>query len=111
MILIWCIIAPLIAEDIAVHREELVLNCNMPDTEDNTVFDNQDEEAAAMNEFPSAVGVNLGTFFWSLLFQSCLNWKNCLNHFVFNKKLKTKHTLIRYTEYKVCLLPTSSRLL
>ncbi|KAM1563774.1 hypothetical protein EV2_039323 [Malus domestica] len=48
------------AEDIAVHREELVLNCNMPDTEDNTVFDNQDEEAAAMNEFPSAVGVNLG---------------------------------------------------
>ncbi|CAN6578993.1 unnamed protein product [Malus baccata var. baccata] len=48
------------AEDIAVPREELVLNCNMPDTEDNTVFDNQDEEAAAMNEFPSAVGVNLG---------------------------------------------------
>ncbi|KAM2938451.1 hypothetical protein FF1_038238 [Malus domestica] len=48
------------AEDIAVHREELVLNCNMPDTEDNTVFDNQDEEAAAMNEYPSAVGVNLG---------------------------------------------------
>ncbi|XP_050150218.1 BTB/POZ domain-containing protein POB1-like isoform X1 [Malus sylvestris] len=50
------------AEDIAVHREELVLNCNMPDTEDNTVFDNQDEEAAAMNEFPSAVGVNLENF-------------------------------------------------
>ncbi|KAM1025096.1 hypothetical protein ACFX13_038996 [Malus domestica] len=50
------------AEDIAVHREELVLNCNMPDTEDNTVFDNQDEEAAAMNEYPSAVGVNLENF-------------------------------------------------
>ncbi|XP_048445730.1 BTB/POZ domain-containing protein POB1 isoform X2 [Pyrus x bretschneideri] len=48
------------AEDNAVHREELVLSCNMPDTEDNMVFDNQDEEAVAMNEFPSAVGVNFG---------------------------------------------------
>ncbi|XP_068306141.1 BTB/POZ domain-containing protein POB1-like [Pyrus communis] len=48
------------AEDIAVHREELVLSCNMPNTEDNMVFDNQDEEAAAMNEFPSTVGVNFG---------------------------------------------------
>ncbi|KAM1185551.1 hypothetical protein ACFX2G_015152 [Malus domestica] len=45
------------AEDIPVHCVEQVLNCDMPDTEDNVVFENQDDEATAVSEFPSTVGV------------------------------------------------------
>ncbi|KAI5329083.1 hypothetical protein PRUPE_5G112100 [Prunus persica] len=44
------------AEDILAHSEEQVLNCNIPDTVDDVAFENQDEEAAAMNESPSGVG-------------------------------------------------------
>lgn len=55
----------LLAEDILAHSEEQVLNCNIPDTVDDVAFENQDEEAAAMNESPSGVG--RGTSFWSLL--------------------------------------------
>lgn len=58
MLLIWSVIALLIlAEDIPVHRVEQVLNCDMLDTEDNVVFENQDDKAAAVSEFPSTVGV------------------------------------------------------
>lgn len=58
MLLIWSVIALLLlAEDIPVHRVGQVLNCDMPDTEDNVVFENQDDEAAAASEFPSTVGV------------------------------------------------------
>ncbi|KAB2608834.1 BTB/POZ domain-containing protein POB1-like [Pyrus ussuriensis x Pyrus communis] len=43
-------------EDIPVHRVGQVLNCDMPDAEDNVVFENQDDEAGAVSEFPSTVG-------------------------------------------------------
>ncbi|XP_048422644.1 BTB/POZ domain-containing protein At2g46260-like isoform X4 [Pyrus x bretschneideri] len=32
-------------------RETMVLNCDMPDAEDNVVFENQDDEAGAVNDF------------------------------------------------------------
>ncbi|XP_057969291.1 BTB/POZ domain-containing protein POB1-like isoform X2 [Malania oleifera] len=45
--------------DVLVHREEQILNCNMPDTEDGLPYENQDEEAVAMiEESPPGVGVN-----------------------------------------------------
>ncbi|XP_048422642.1 BTB/POZ domain-containing protein POB1-like isoform X2 [Pyrus x bretschneideri] len=41
----------LLVEDIPVHRVGQVLNCDMPDAEDNVVFENQDDEAGAVNDF------------------------------------------------------------
>ncbi|KAF5947206.1 hypothetical protein HYC85_013163 [Camellia sinensis] len=47
------------AVDVLVHREEQVLNCNMPDTEDGVAYENEDEEVVAMlEETPSAGGMN-----------------------------------------------------
>ncbi|KAE8662688.1 BTB/POZ domain-containing protein [Hibiscus syriacus] len=45
--------------DVSVQREEQILNCNFPDTEDGETFENQDEDAKAMTEkSPSGVGLN-----------------------------------------------------
>ncbi|KAK9277602.1 hypothetical protein L1049_007147 [Liquidambar formosana] len=46
--------------DVLVPREEQILNCNMPDTEDGLVYENQDDEAVAMiEESPPCGGMNL----------------------------------------------------
>ncbi|KAL6986355.1 Boi protein [Sarracenia purpurea var. burkii] len=46
-------------DDVLMHREEQILNCNMPDTEDGVAYENEDEEAVAMiDESPSRGGVN-----------------------------------------------------
>lgn len=43
-----------------MQRQEQVLNCNIPDTEDGVTYENQDEEAMAMiEEPPSDDGFNL----------------------------------------------------
>ncbi|KAA8522475.1 hypothetical protein F0562_013164 [Nyssa sinensis] len=36
--------------DVLMHREEQILNCHMPDTEDGIAYETQDEEAVAMIE-------------------------------------------------------------
>lgn len=39
--------------------EEQIINCNMPDSDDGVVYENQDEEAVAMiEESPSDAGIN-----------------------------------------------------
>ncbi|KAI9174514.1 hypothetical protein LWI28_018427 [Acer negundo] len=38
------------AVDVVEQREEQILNCNMPDTEDGVTYENQDEEPVAMIE-------------------------------------------------------------
>lgn len=54
-----CLFWP-IAVDVIVDREEQILNCNMPDTEDGVAYENQDEEAVAMiEESPPGVGMTL----------------------------------------------------
>ncbi|KAL5750007.1 hypothetical protein ACOSP7_024610 [Xanthoceras sorbifolium] len=48
------------ALDVLEQREEQILNCNMPDTEDGVTYDNQDEEPVAMiEEIPADLGLNL----------------------------------------------------
>ena len=72
-----CLFWPL-AVDVLVHREEQILNCNMPDTEDGVAYENQDEEAVAMiEESPPGVGMNLsqhGTCL-PLLLQLCISFQ------------------------------------
>ncbi|XP_077212635.1 BTB/POZ domain-containing protein POB1-like isoform X1 [Tasmannia lanceolata] len=46
------------AAELALYREEHILNCNQPDTEDGVAYENQDEEAVAMiEESPSGGGM------------------------------------------------------
>ncbi|XP_059662251.1 BTB/POZ domain-containing protein POB1-like isoform X2 [Cornus florida] len=46
--------------DMLLHHDEQILSCNMPDTEDGVVYENQDEEVVAMiEESPSVVGMNM----------------------------------------------------
>lgn len=51
--------------DVAMQREEQILTCGMPDTDEVVAYENQDEEAVAMiEESPSCVGMistQLGT--------------------------------------------------
>lgn len=59
-----------------MHREEQILSCNMPDTDDGVAHDNEDEESVAMieespsgcrvNKFP--LGIYFALFFFSLNF-------------------------------------------
>ncbi|KAF8379644.1 hypothetical protein HHK36_029087 [Tetracentron sinense] len=45
------------AASFAVYRDEQILNCNQPDTEDVVAYENQDEEVVAMiEESPSVAG-------------------------------------------------------
>ena len=47
-----------------MQREEQVLSCNMPDTDDILAYENQDEEAIAMVEESTGIGmssIQLGT--------------------------------------------------
>ncbi|PSS04225.1 BTB/POZ domain-containing protein [Actinidia chinensis var. chinensis] len=45
--------------DVLMHREEQILNCNMPDIEDGVTYENEDEEAVPMVvESPSGGGVH-----------------------------------------------------
>lgn len=41
-----------------MQREEQILNCNMPDTDDVLAYENQDEEAIAMVEEPADIGMS-----------------------------------------------------
>ncbi|KAH7840055.1 hypothetical protein Vadar_012070 [Vaccinium darrowii] len=44
--------------DVFMHREEQILSCNMPDTDDGVAHDNEDEESVAMiEESPSGCRV------------------------------------------------------
>ncbi|KAI5655381.1 hypothetical protein M9H77_32568 [Catharanthus roseus] len=44
--------------DVAMQREEQILTCGMPDTDEVVAYENQDEEAVAMiEESPSCVGM------------------------------------------------------
>ena len=56
-----------------MHREEQILNCNMPDTEDGVGYENEDKETVAMiEEAPLGGGTitnPLGTHF-TLFFSS-----------------------------------------
>lgn len=46
--------------DAVMQHEEQILNCNMPDTEDGVIYENQDEDAVAMiEESPSGGLLNL----------------------------------------------------
>lgn len=60
--------------DVFMQREEQILHCNMPDTEDGVAYENQDEEPVAMiEESPVDVGLNLncdGTFVISYVFSN-----------------------------------------
>lgn len=45
--------------DVIIKLEEQILNCNMPDTVDGVIYENQDEEAVAMiEESPPDSGLN-----------------------------------------------------
>ncbi|GFZ06649.1 POZ/BTB containin G-protein 1 [Actinidia rufa] len=46
-------------DDVLMHREEQILNCNMPDIEDGVTYENEDEEAVPMVvESPSGGSVH-----------------------------------------------------
>ncbi|KAK2664206.1 hypothetical protein Ddye_002780 [Dipteronia dyeriana] len=48
------------AVDVVEQREEQILNCNMPDTDDGVTYENQDEEPVAMiEELPADLESNL----------------------------------------------------
>ncbi|KAK4802999.1 hypothetical protein SAY86_001202 [Trapa natans] len=47
-----------VSDDLLVQCEEQIINCNMPDTEDGVVYENQDEETMAMvDESPLDAGM------------------------------------------------------
>lgn len=49
-----------LAVDVVEQREEQILNCSMPDSEDGVTYVNQDEEPVAMvEELPADLGFNL----------------------------------------------------